>query len=74
MQHFVRRSTFAPFRRFWGDMRREFLQRLAFHGLLLFITLWAPIVAMLCERAVSMLRHALLSSGLGLWVCLFLFD
>jgi hypothetical protein len=34
MKHFVRRSTFAPFRRFWGDVRREFMQRLsaALHG------------------------------------------
>jgi hypothetical protein len=28
MQHFVRQSTFVPFRRFWGDVRREFMQRL----------------------------------------------
>jgi hypothetical protein len=28
MQHFVRRSTYAPFRRFSGDVRREFLQHL----------------------------------------------
>jgi hypothetical protein len=26
--HFVRRATFVPFRRFWGDMRRELMQRL----------------------------------------------
>jgi hypothetical protein len=34
MQHFVRRSTSLPFRRFWGDVRREFVQRLsvAVHG------------------------------------------
>jgi hypothetical protein len=34
MQHFVRRTTFVPFRRFWGDERREFMQRLfaALHG------------------------------------------
>jgi hypothetical protein len=34
MQHFVRRSTFVMFRRFWGDVRREFMQRLcaALHG------------------------------------------
>jgi hypothetical protein len=25
MPHFVRRSTYVPFRRFWGDMRRYFL-------------------------------------------------
>jgi hypothetical protein len=36
MQHFVRRSTSVPFRRFWGDERREFMQRLfaALHGTL----------------------------------------
>jgi hypothetical protein len=28
MQHFVRRTTIVPFRRFWGDVRREFMQRL----------------------------------------------
>jgi hypothetical protein len=34
MQHSVRRSTYAPFRRFWGDVWREFIQRLfaALHG------------------------------------------
>jgi hypothetical protein len=34
MQHFVRRTTYVPFRRFWGDVRREFMQRLsaALHG------------------------------------------
>ena len=29
MQHFVRRSTSVPFRRFFGDVRREFMQRLS---------------------------------------------
>jgi hypothetical protein len=35
MQHFVRRST-VPFRRFGGNVRREFMQRLfvALHGTL----------------------------------------
>jgi hypothetical protein len=28
MQHFVRRFTFVTFRRFFGDVRREFMQRL----------------------------------------------
>jgi hypothetical protein len=34
MQHFVRRTTYVPFWRFWGDVRREFMQRhsLALHG------------------------------------------
>jgi hypothetical protein len=36
MQHFVRQSTSVPFRRFWGDVRREFMQRLyaPLHGTL----------------------------------------
>jgi hypothetical protein len=36
MQHFVRRSTSVPFRRFLGDVRRELMQRLsaALHGTL----------------------------------------
>jgi hypothetical protein len=36
MQHFVRRTTFVPFGAFWGDVRREFVQRLsvALHGTL----------------------------------------
>jgi hypothetical protein len=34
MQHFFRRYTYDPFRRFWGDVRRDFLQHLftALHG------------------------------------------
>jgi hypothetical protein len=28
MHHFVRRNTYVPFRRFLGDVRREFMQRL----------------------------------------------
>jgi hypothetical protein len=28
MKKFVRRSTYVPFRRYLGDVRREFLQRL----------------------------------------------
>jgi hypothetical protein len=36
MRHFVCRTTFVPFRRFSGDVRREFMQRLfvALHGTL----------------------------------------
>jgi hypothetical protein len=29
MHHFVRRSTYVPFRRAGGDVRREFMQRLS---------------------------------------------
>jgi hypothetical protein len=34
MQHFVRRNAIVPFRRFWGDVCRKFMQRLfvALHG------------------------------------------
>jgi hypothetical protein len=34
--YIVRRTTSIPFRRFWGDMRREFMQRLpaSLHGTL----------------------------------------
>jgi hypothetical protein len=35
--HFVRRTYCVPFRRFWGDVRREFTQRhlyVALHGTL----------------------------------------
>jgi hypothetical protein len=28
LQHFVRRIIYVPFRRFLGDVRREFMQRL----------------------------------------------
>jgi hypothetical protein len=36
MERFVRRTTYFPFRRFWGNVRREFMQRLsaALHGIL----------------------------------------
>jgi hypothetical protein len=36
MKEFVRRSTYVPFRRFLGDVRREFMQPLyvIFHGTL----------------------------------------
>jgi hypothetical protein len=36
MQHFVRRTTYVPFQRFGGDVRRGFMQRLstALHGIL----------------------------------------
>jgi NAD-specific glutamate dehydrogenase len=28
IHHFVRRTIYVPFQRFWGDVRREFMQRL----------------------------------------------
>jgi hypothetical protein len=35
-QQFVHRISYAPFRRLWGDVRREFMQRfsVALHGTL----------------------------------------
>jgi hypothetical protein len=47
-QHFVRQTPYVPFRRFLGDVRREFMQSLfvALHGTLV------PIPAMHCRRAV----------------------
>jgi hypothetical protein len=64
MQHFVRRSTYVPFRRFFGDVRREFMQRLS---VALIMMLWAPQSATLCRRAVLMLWHAFLFLGLMLF-------
>jgi hypothetical protein len=59
------------FRRFWGDVRREFMQRLfvALHGTLL----WVPIFATLCKRMVLALWHALLTFGLEIFLPLFFF-
>jgi hypothetical protein len=60
MQHVVRRTTYVPFRRFLGDVRREFMQRF----LMLFILLWDPVSATLCRRAVQIFWHAFLFLGL----------
>jgi hypothetical protein len=57
----LHRSTYVPFRRLSGDVRREFLQRLY---AALFMVLWVHIFAMLCMRAVLMLWHAFLFLGL----------
>jgi hypothetical protein len=75
MQHFVRRTTYVPFRRFWGDVRREFMQRLsaALHGTLsafchsFCCSSWVPISTTLCGRAVLMLWYAFLFLGLRLF-------
>jgi hypothetical protein len=56
MQHLVRRTASLPFRRFLGDVRREFMQRL----LMLSMELWVPVSATLCMRAVLMSWHAFL--------------
>jgi hypothetical protein len=57
MQDFVRRSTCVPFRLFWGDVRREFMQSLsaALHG---------TISATLFRRAMLTRWHAFLFLGL----------
>jgi hypothetical protein len=53
MQHFVPRSTtYVPFRRCLGDVRREFICNVS---PVLFMVLWIPVFAMLCMRAVPML-------------------
>jgi hypothetical protein len=60
MQHFVRRTTYVPFRSFWGMCGDSSCNVF----LLLFMVLWVPISAMLCRRAVLMLWHAFLFLGL----------
>jgi hypothetical protein len=62
MQHFVRRTTYVPFRRLLEDVWRKFTQRLfaALHGTL------GSYLATLCRRAVLMLRHAFLFLGLSI--------
>jgi hypothetical protein len=62
MQHFVRRATYVPFLRFWGDMRREFMQRL--FAAPIFMVLWVHVSETLCRRAVLTLWHAFLFLGL----------
>jgi hypothetical protein len=60
MQQIVRRSIYAPFRRFLGGVRRDFLQRLFadLHG-----TLGSYLRDALLEESV-MLSHAFLCLGL----------
>jgi hypothetical protein len=55
MQHFVCRTTYVPFWRFWGYVRLEFMQRLsaALHGTLS-----------------SYLRDALHEDGVDVMACL----
>jgi hypothetical protein len=60
MQHFVRRTTYVPFRRL-GEMCGESPCNVL---LVLFMAPWAPISALLCMRAVLMLWHAFLFLGL----------
>jgi hypothetical protein len=67
MKHFVRVSTNVPFRRFRGDVRREFMQRL----LLLFMELWVPTSATFFRRAVLTLWHAFLFLGLRVFPLFF---
>jgi hypothetical protein len=63
MQHFVRRFTYVPFRRFLGDVLSEFMQRLSFalHGTL---GSYHRRTARLFMRAMLMLWHAVLFLGL----------
>jgi hypothetical protein len=72
MQHFVRRSTSVPFRRFLGDVRREYVNSCnAF--LLLFMALWVLISATLVRRAVLVLWHAFMFLGLRFFPPFFFF-
>jgi hypothetical protein len=68
MHHFVRRTTYFPFLRFLGDVRRELMQRVfaALHG-----TLGSYISATFCMKAVLILWHAFLLFGLGFFPLFF---
>jgi hypothetical protein len=63
LQHFVRQTTSFPFRRFLGDVRREFNV-----FMLLFKVPWVPISVTLCRRGVLTLWHAFLFLGLGFFL------
>jgi uncharacterized membrane protein len=69
MQHFVRRTTFVPFRRLWGMCGESSCNVF----MLLFVVLWVPISAMLCRRAVLMLWHGFLFLGLRFFPLFFSF-
>jgi hypothetical protein len=56
MQYFVRRPTYVPFRRFWGDVRVNSCNVY----LLLFMALWVLISATLFGRAMLTMWHAFL--------------
>jgi hypothetical protein len=70
LQHFVRRSTCVPFRRFLGmfDVNSCNVFMLPF-----MVLLWVPISATLCKRAVVTLWHAFMFLGLSLPPPLFFF-
>jgi hypothetical protein len=63
MHHFVRRSTYVPFRWFLGGVR-HCGENSCNVFLVLFMVIWILILAMLCKRAVLMLWHAFLFLGL----------
>jgi hypothetical protein len=67
MQHFVRRNTFVPFRRFCVDVRREFMQVCNVFRLRVMV-IWVPISATLCKRAMLMSWHAFLFLGLSFFL------
>jgi hypothetical protein len=71
MQHFVRRSTYVPFRCFLGDVRPHVNSCNMF--LPLFMALWVPIPATLFRRAVLTRWHAFPFLGLSRFFPLFLF-
>jgi hypothetical protein len=61
MQHFLRRYTFVPFRRFLGNVWRDLSCNVSMP---LFMVLWLLIFTRVCKRAVAMLWHASLLLGL----------
>jgi hypothetical protein len=61
LQHFVRRTTYVPFRRFFGVCDVNSCNVF----LLLFMVLWVRISATLCRRAVLTMWHAFMFLGLS---------
>jgi hypothetical protein len=72
VHHFFRRKTYVPFRRIWGDVRREFMQRL-FAALGGTLGSFRGTFVMLCRRAMLMLWHAFLFLGLRFFSSFLLF-
>jgi hypothetical protein len=60
MQHFVRRTTYFPFRRFWGMCGVNSCNV----SMLLFMVLWVLTSATLCKRTLLTLWHAFPFPGL----------
>jgi hypothetical protein len=75
MQHFVRRTTYVPFRRFGGMCGENSCNVM----LMVSMVLWVPISVTLCMRELLMLWHAFLFLGLNFfhlfsfWLALMVF-